>query len=137
MTPVGYSDDPTIADDSGLWRRIHPRWVVADENRGGFRVSSAAFDNSEDGSPTSIHLEEVAKENGLTAADILRPFVGYAMASLTAGDARACAQSVGRDPQPEDPTHGFVAGQKSKRVKKQLSAACAWLIHPPVVDQGS
>lgn len=137
MTRITYADDPTIADDSILWRRIHPSWIVADENRGGFRISSAAFDNSEDGTPTSIHLEEVARAFGQTAEAILRPFVGYGMAALTAGQGRGCGQAIGRDPLPDDPTHGFIAGQKTKSVKRRLSAASTWLIHPSVADDGS
>ena len=137
MSPIAYADDSSIADDSILWRRIHPTWVVADENRGGFRVSSAAFDNSEDGTPTSVHLEVIARAIGLAAEKILTPFVGYGMASLAAGQARACNQSVGRDPQPDDPTHGFLGGQKTKSVKKRLAAACLWVINPLDVDDGS
>lgn len=136
MTQITYADDSTIAADSVLWRRIHPDWVVADENRGGFRVSSAAFDNSPDGTPTSIHLEEVARAIGLTAEAILSSYVGYGMASLTAGQGRACGQNVGRFGD-DDPTHGFIAGQKTKSVRKKLAAACVWVISPPVADSGS
>lgn len=59
MTDQSYADDPTIADDAALWRRIHPTWAVADENRGRLRVSSAAFEDSPDGSPTSILIADV------------------------------------------------------------------------------
>lgn len=135
MMQIPYADDPTITDASLLWRRIHPSWVVADENCGGFRVSSAAFDNSPDGTPTSINLEEVARAIGVTAEEILRPFVGYGMASLTAGQGRACHQTVGRFGD-DDPTHGFIAGQKTKSVKTKLAAACIWVISPPVADCG-
>lgn len=127
-----YADDPTIADDSVLWRRIPPMWVVPDENRDGLRVSSAAFDNSEDGTPTSIHLADVAIKIGRAPADIVQRFVGYGLASLTAGQARQCGQAVGHDPLPDDPTHGFIAGPKSKSVKRRLSAACIWVIPLPV-----
>jgi len=84
VSQSSYADDKTVADTSLLWRRIHPTWYVPDENRGGFRVSSAAFENSRDGTPTSIHLEEIARENGLTAEAILSRFTDFAMASLTA-----------------------------------------------------
>lgn len=132
MTPVSYVDDPTIADDSVLWRRICPFWIVPDANRGGFRVSSAAFDDSKDGTPTSIHLEEVARSIGRTAEDILRPFTGYGLASLTAGQARGCEQAIGKDPLPNDPTHGYLAGRKTQSIKKRLAAACQWVIPPPI-----
>lgn len=131
MADHPYADDPTIADDSALWRRIPPKWVVPDDNRGGLRVSSAAFDNSEDGTPTSVHLADVASSIGRGPADILQRFVGYGLASLTSGQARGCGQAVGRDPLPDDPTHGFIAGPKPRSVKKRLSSACVWVIPPP------
>lgn len=131
MAELAYANDPTIADESVLWRRIPPRWAVLDENRGGLRVSSAAFDNSDDGTPTSVHLAEVASAVGLRPADILQRYDGYGMASLTAGQARGCGQAVGPDALPDDPTHGYIAGPKPKSVKRRLAAAAVWVISPP------
>ncbi len=53
MAGPPYDDDPTVLNEMALWRLIGRLWVVADENRGGRRVSSAAFYDSPDGSPTS------------------------------------------------------------------------------------
>lgn len=131
MAEHPHADDPTIADNSALWRRILPEWAVHDENRGSLRVSSAAFDNSKDGTPTSVHLAQVASELGRGPADILRRYASYGLAALTAGEARACGQLVGRDPLPDDPTHGYIAGPKPRSVKKRLAAAAVWVITPP------
>jgi hypothetical protein len=131
MIPTPYPDDPTIGNDAILWRRIHPFWIVADDNTGSLRVSSAAFDNSPDGTPTSVHLETVATAHGISADVILESFPGYCMAALSAGDARLVHQAVLRAPRNNDPSHGFIAGEKTKRVKKSLARVCVWVGTPP------
>ena len=130
MIPTAYPDDPTIGSEANLWRRIHPLWIVPDEN-GGLRVSSAAFDNSEDGTPTSIHLEAMALNHALLADVILKSFPGFSMAALTAGDARRANQAVLPAPRIDDPSHGFIAGAKTKSVKRSLARACVWVGTPP------
>ena len=131
MIPNQYPDDSTISNDAILWRRIHPAWIVADDNTGSLRVSSAAFDNSSDGTPTSVHLETVATAYGISADAILESFSGFGMASLTAGIARLVNQTVLPAPRNNDPSHGFIAGAKTKGVKKSLARACVWVGTPP------
>lgn len=131
MPDEPYADDPTIADDATLWRRIPPVWAVADENLGGLRVSSAAFDNSRDGSPTSILLAELVVASGRSAEDVLRDYDGYGLAGLTAGQARKCGQAVAHDPLPDEPAHGFVVGKKTRQAKRCLASAAILVISPP------
>jgi len=123
-------DDPAIANDSELWRRIHPNWVVADRNRAVVRVSSAAFDNSPDGSPTSVLLAETMRETGKTADEVIAEFDGYALASITAGQARECEQGVARSPLLDEPAHACVFGDKTKPLKRCLARATRWVIAP-------
>lgn len=129
MASEGLVDDATITDDSELWRRIHPLWVIRDENAGVVRVSSAAFDDSRDGSPTSVLLAAIVRESGRTDTDVLMDFGGYAFASLTAGEARRCNQGVARDPLPDEPAHAFLFGPKSKANKRCLARSAAWVIY--------
>ncbi len=130
MAEHPYSDDLSIADSAVLWRRIHPMWAVPDENRGGIRVSSAAFDDSRDGSPTSILLAEIVAASGRSPNDLVREYEGYGLASLMAGQARSCLQSVVRDPLTDEPAHGLIVGPKTKNVKKQLASFAIWVISP-------
>ena len=51
-----YEDDESILDDADLWRRIPPWHIVNDNNRGGKRISKAAFEDHPDGSPMSVVL---------------------------------------------------------------------------------
>lgn len=127
----GFIDDATIANESDLWRRIHPTWIVRDENEGGYRVSSAAFDDSPDGSPTSVLLAEVVRQTGRDWPEILAGFHGYALASITAGQARDCGQGVVRDPLPKESAHACLFGSKTKAVKRCLARQAEWVTAPP------
>jgi len=123
-------DDATIVDASELWRRIHPGWVVPDENTGGMRASSAAFDNSPDGSPTSVLLADIVRGTGRTPGDVIAEFDGYALSSITAGQARGCKQGIARDPLPSEPAHAHVFGRKTKAAKRCLAGHARWVIEP-------
>jgi len=125
-------DDATITNDAELWRRIHPTWVVHDENTEGVRVSSAAFDNSPDGSPTSVLLADTVRETDRTAENVIAGLGGYALASITAGQARDCKQGVARNPLPNEPAHAYVFGQKTKALKRCLARHAEWVISPAV-----
>ena len=85
-----YADDPSIHDTAILWRRIPPRWFVLDERKGGIRASSAAFDDSQDGTPMSVLLCDVMEANGRAPRDALVGLEGYALAGISAGSARSC-----------------------------------------------
>lgn len=123
------TDDAAIPDGAGLWRRIHPSWVVRDENRGGVRVSSAAFDDSADGSPTSVLLRDVVHETGRDGNDVLRGYDGYGLAAITAGHARGCQQGISRNPPVAgEPAHAFLFGRKTKSLKRCLAQHAEWVI---------
>ena len=130
MADHSYADDPTISDDAALWRRIHPSWIVEDENRSGVRVSSAAFDDSSDGSPMSVLLEAVVRETDRGVEGILSGFSSHGLASFTAGCARGCNQGVARDPLPDEPAHAFVFGPKSKSNKRCLARRAVLIVQP-------
>jgi hypothetical protein len=123
-------DDRSIADQAALWRLIHPNWIVQDDNERGWRISSAAFDDSKDGSPLSVLLAEVIASTGRTADDLLAQFTGYGLAAITAGSARAQRQGVSRTPRPNEPAHASVFGKKTGSVKRALARAANW-VHLP------
>lgn len=134
MASGGFADDVTIGDESELWRRIHPAWIVRDDNADGPRVSSAAFDDSPDGTPTSVLLAEVVVKSGGDAAAVMASYEGYALASVTAGQARECRQGIARDPLPDEPAHAYVFGTKTKSVKRCLARHAVWVIPLRTVD---
>lgn len=126
-----FRDDPSISDDSALWRRISPKWIVPDESGSGYRISSQAFQNHPADESMSVHLAEEMARNGLSASDAVKAFPGYSLVSITAGLARECSQRVARDPLPDDPAHAVVDGKKTKAVRRRFSNEARWVI-PPV-----
>jgi hypothetical protein len=120
-------DDPTILDEDDLWRRIHPGWVVPDNNRGGLRPSSQAFLDSPDGSPMSVLL---AKEDSPERAMSATVWSGWSLAAIKASVARQNGQGICRDSNEEDPSHALVFGEK-KKARKQLAQAAVWVVPSP------
>ena len=133
MPERSYVNDPTIRNEAARWRRIAPCHLVRDDNLGELRPTSAAFTNSSDGSPMSILIAAIVQDTGRDPSDLLKPFPGYSLASITAGLARDQNQAVLRDTFGDDPTepaHGYVAGHKTKAVKRALSRNATWIVPP-------
>ena len=130
MAGPAYEDDPSIRDDAALWRIIHPLWIVRDDNKRGWRISSGAFDDSTDGSPLSVLLAEIITSTGRTADDLLMRFAGHGLATITAAMARAQRQGVARTPRPDELAHASVFGKKTRSVKRALAQAANWVHFP-------
>src|SRR5688572_7853502 len=108
MSPA-YDDDPTITDDDELLRRIRPELIVPDQkSASGRRLSSAAFDDSSDGTPCSVNVrrEALAPETILAQ----EKHGGYSIASVTAHVPRSLKQTVLHWPDDEEPGHAYIAG---------------------------
>lgn len=131
MPPV---DDPTIKNDERLLRRIHPEQIVRDDKSGGYRVSSAAFNDVQ----LSTDLYSVLIAAGLDATSCVRAHDGYGLVAITAGLAREKNQVVYREPVEGNEAHGIVEGKKPSSVKKAFVAQCEWIIDtrptPPAED---
>lgn len=119
MPPTSYSDDPSIPDAAELWRLVPPNWQVPD-GMGGLRPSSAAFQDSKDGTPMSVFLADQVRASGRGLKDVLSTFPGYMIASFSAGFARTLGLSIARDPTPQEPAHAVVVGKKTKWVRNQF-----------------
>lgn len=129
---MAHTDDRTIADSAKLWRRIHPTWIFYDDNLKRKRPSSAAFDDSKDGTPMSVQLAEIVIESGSNAQKELAGYDGYALAEFTAGFARnECRQGIEPNPTANDPAHAYVFGQKTEGTKKKFARNAAWVVAPP------
>lgn len=122
--PASIPDDPSILDEDLLWRRIaQEHWVKDPKVEGGYRISSAAFENSSDGSGMSVTNGTEALRNGRSTSTI---FESYSIAKclliaeFTAGLARNLSQGITRSSTPEDPEHSNVNGKKTRGVKNRL-----------------
>jgi hypothetical protein len=131
MADAGYTDDPTIPDQAELFRRIPPCHFVPDQNSGGLRPSSAAFNDHPNGSPMSVVLADVLAAMGRRPDDVLAGHIGFALAKITAGFARECQQGVAREPLEDEPAHAVVFGRKTKAVMRKLATEAHWVIPPP------
>jgi hypothetical protein len=130
MPESPYVDDATIPDAADLWRRLIPDWIIPDSNTGGVRISSAAFDDSRDGTPMSVLLADVVAKTHRTPEQVLADFKGYGLAAITAGAVRGHKQGVMPTPKPDEPAHASVFGPKTGSTKKGMAKAARLLIAP-------
>ncbi len=103
--PLPYEDDKSILDDAKLWRRIPPWHVVEDKNRGGKRISKAAFEDHPDGTPMSVVLGEEVLAAGRDAYSIIAGHTDFYLAFVTGGLARSLNQGIMRKPLDDEPAH--------------------------------
>lgn len=114
-------DDPSIADDVRVLRRIHPTLVVFGD--GGPRPQSGAFDNSPDGTGTSVDIWEADWGPG----DTLRDHEGFYLVQLTVGDLRQNELGICRFPLENNPHHAHIQGRKTSSRKRRLARAAKWV----------
>ncbi len=122
-------DNPSILDDDNIWRRIPPQHLIEDSNAlGGYRISSAAFDDSPDGTPMSGFWERLHQQMGLNENDALSGHENFSLASFKAKLARQLEQGIQHDPTEDAPAHVLVFGPKRKPIKRGLAAGAHWLV---------
>ncbi|MDA0659968.1 MAG: hypothetical protein O2931_03035 [Planctomycetota bacterium] len=127
-----YEDDATIGDDAQLWRNIPPWHIVEDSNRGGKRISKAAFEDHPDGSPMSVVLGDEVLASGRKASSLIAQRDGFRLASITAKLAREQNQGIARKPLDTEPSHAEVFGRKTESVRKSFARGAVWVIGPDV-----
>lgn len=126
----GHVDDTSICNSAELWRRIHPRQIVPDQNRHRMRPSSAAFSDSSDGTPMSVLRASLVARSRRDEFSILRQYPGEALAAFTAGIARRLHQGVEPDPLPDESAHAYIFGPKPKHIKRALATKSIWVVEP-------
>lgn len=135
--PENIDDDITIEDNDGILRRV-PNWpdmIKFDKNMNAYRATSACFSDKDDGKELSITLEQPLLDSGATLQDAIAGDPRFGLARLTAGFVRhaiAPAQKLLRAPTQDDPYHGLVIGEKSKKAKKALAKAATLVIQPKI-----
>jgi hypothetical protein len=136
---AGRRDDPlAIPDETRLFRRIDPNWIVYDANRKERRPSSQNFQDSQDGSPMSVFAENIAGAAGKVPTDFLKgEWSGFYLAAVTAGWMRQCDQDVYPDPENQEvddrfESHAAVRGPKDKqKLRSKLAKGYEWVVAPP------
>jgi hypothetical protein len=126
-------DDPTIADESLLLRRIPvlQSHIIWDDNERRWRPSSQSFKNHKDNPlAMSVNLQQVLDELGLQPGTVIDP-AKQALASIPASFARGHNQKINRLPEPNDPSHAHLLGDKPKPVQEAFAKAAEWVVPPP------
>lgn len=113
-------DDKSITDESLLYRRIPPHWVVPD-GEGGLRISSQGFNDPQ----MSCNVGDCLDRSDYGPEDLLEAYPEFGLATITAALAREESQSVCYDPVDGEICHGLVLGRKNKRVSKKFAGAAS------------
>jgi hypothetical protein len=116
-------DDGSVPQDSGLLRRLHPEQIVADQNTGRSRPSSAAFRDPE----MSVDAEPLLAANGLDWRFTLEGYAGYSLVRFRASAAREKGLAVIPRPLPQNPAHTLVKGRKTQSILSHLRDRSEWV----------
>ena len=126
-------DDDTIPNDCLLLRRVPYKpdfYIIWDDNKKSWRPSSAAFRDHPNGSDMSIVLGCILELSGRPYTDVLVGHDSFSLAAITTKVARDNGQKVIKDPLPQEPAHGLVAGDK-KKASKNMAREAQWIVPAP------
>lgn len=125
--------DP-IADETDLYRRVHPTQVVYDENVDRVVATSNAFKDPE----MSVNVADDIERIGETPEYAVRKYPKHHLVAINSGFARSLDQDVRRDPilageangVEGDQTHGLVLGKKTTSIARKFAkhATDRWVI---------
>ncbi|MFH1920395.1 MAG: hypothetical protein ABIP48_10985 [Planctomycetota bacterium] len=77
----------------------------------------------------SVFAGDLMESNGRTHQDALREHDGFGLVALNAGFVRGRGQTVGLyNDDADDPEHAYVAGKKTKGVKRAFCKNAEWLV---------
>jgi hypothetical protein len=127
---VDYVDDESIEQATELWRRVTRDQIIHDQNLGVWRPTSAAFSDSSDGTPMSVDIASIIRSRGGDERTAIAQYPGLFLVSLTAEQVRAKQLGVCRSPQPDNPAHAYVFGDKTKSIRKYLAKSARWVVAP-------
>jgi hypothetical protein len=146
-----YADDPDdIPGDAVLYRRIKlPDWVdwsVRNEANQP-RIKGWAFQDwtpkmveklGLPGPAMSVGLKSILEAHGYDAGRMIEGRIGYAVAGLTAAEARAIEQGIAGNPTDNEPWHALVfclhRKAKNDAMEEALAEAAFWVIAPDPTD---
>ena len=134
-------NDPEIADDDTLIRRVNPEHhFTMDRNSGKTRLSSKAFSASSPslGGGMSIDIANKILDAGLDLKTFVTTPKYIASVKFKASAARGVGLLVGSSPTDDNPYHGEVWSPDRGRFKssqqRALLNACQWLHKPEELE---
>ncbi len=124
------------SDDQGF-RRVRPLHLVKDPKVvGGWRASSAAFEDDSDGASMSVYLRSIVLDIGLTDKDVVAgKETKWAVAAIPIQVLVEEEQVVEPDPivnalvsHPCDPAHALVNGVKKPKTRRERISKASPLV---------
>ncbi len=130
-------DDPTIPDDSLVYRRITAEWYKVDPATGQHRLTSAAFSDLDGAMSITVGIDVEAGEH--EPLDVVANHPGYGLVAISVGDLRRLGLGVVRSATDGELCHGDVHGNKTKGTKNKLRALAEqnWIRKPTVNETSS
>jgi hypothetical protein len=123
-----------ISDDDVVWRRINPSfgpgsdpfaWDYDDQC---YRPTSQHFSDSSDGTPMSVDIASIAGDPDVTLAG----YEGWGLVALNVGELRRLGFEVESKPEPDNPAHAYVHGnKKTSRARQPLKKLAVWVRRLP------
>ena len=137
MSDGGPTNDPAIANDELLYRRLHWKHVSWNPDGSIKKINSNAFQDSGDETPCSIAIGALLAANGLRPEELLRDYEGFGLAVFRARDARDCGFGVVPTPREGEPAHADLTGDKNPNGPRRKLARRAEILTPPTRPQDS
>ncbi len=129
-------DDPSIADDEQLWRRIaNVPSMIKWNHDGTFRLTSAAFKDGIDGE-VSVHLAKLTTQEKVLFG---KPDVG--LVKINAGFPRSLGHKIVYDPIEDDISHALicppqgVSNKSRERDARTMAGKAQWLVYSKMVRE--
>ena len=138
MCTPARSDDPTVPDESFVYRRIRPGEHKYDNREQRVMPNSGNFCDHPQKGPVSVDLGCEMEARGKPEAVVLKGHEGYHLVKIPVRVVRELGLGVVRTPDDDNPCHGEIRGRKTKSIMKKLARKATWVVPPPgVSSQGA
>lgn len=124
-------DRGRIPDDAVLWRRVPALHVLPGVTPAEWALSSAAFEDDEGEEDEDLRHMSVVIAKDSTLERVLDKHEGYGVWSVRAGCIREIPFIIAPYPEPDEPAHAFVIGDKTRGRRKMLVRCGWWEVRPP------
>ncbi len=128
------SDDPTIPDDSFVYRRIRPGQHKYDNREKRVIPNSGNFSDHPQNGPVSVDLCCEMADRGEAETAALKGHESYHLVKIPVRVVRELGLGVVRTPVDDNPCHGEITGHKSKATKRKLARKAMWVVPPPGIS---
>src|SRR5262249_1278905 len=118
------ADDPSIANDEILLRRIRPEWIQHEPD-GTIRPGSFAFLDRTPSAELSVHRAALTQH---APARVPQAFPGDTPAAISAVSVRSLGYALVSDPTPDDPSHALVCPSPTRGHARKIAKKAKWVV---------